>query len=59
MTMTISRLRTHWSAEEAHTVIEFIDALRDALLEDYGDDIAGMLREAQGKTMDPPDDIEF
>ena len=29
------------------------------LLEDYGDDIAVMPREAHSEPIDPPDDIEF
>lgn len=46
MAMKITRLYTHWEAAEAHTVIEFLDVLRDQLWEIYGDQIVGLLREA-------------
>ena len=31
MTMKITRLTTHWDPDEAHTIIEFLDRLRDEL----------------------------
>jgi hypothetical protein len=46
MTMKITPLYTHWEAAEAHTVIEFLDVLRDQLWEIYGDQIVDLLREA-------------
>jgi len=46
MTMKVTHLYTHWDAEQAHTVIAFIDELRDQLCEIYGDQIAEMLRAA-------------
>jgi hypothetical protein len=46
MAMKITRLYTHWEAAEAHTVIEFLDVLRDQLWELYGDQIVDLLREA-------------
>jgi len=46
MGMKITRLHTHWSAEEAHSVIEFLEVLRDQLWEIYGDTVVEMLREA-------------
>jgi len=49
MSMKITRLHTHWSAEEAHTVIEFLDVLRDQLWEIYGDTVVDMLHEASAK----------
>ena len=45
MAMKITRLYTHWEAAEAHTVIEFLDVLRDQLWELYGDQIVELLRE--------------
>jgi len=46
MAMKITRLYTHWEAAEAHTVIEFLDVLRDQLWELYADQIVDLLREA-------------
>lgn len=37
MTMKITRLTTYWNAEEALTVISFLDELRDLLCDVYGD----------------------
>jgi hypothetical protein len=48
MAMKITRLYTHWEAAEAHTVIAFLDVLRDQLWETHGDQIAELLREAAG-----------
>ncbi len=33
MTMQVTRLTTYWSIDEAATVIEILDSLRDALWE--------------------------
>lgn len=49
MSMKITRLHTHWSAEEAHTVIGFLDVLRDQLWEMYGDTVIDMLHEASAE----------
>lgn len=49
MSMKIIRLHTHWSAAEAHTVIEFLEVLRDQLWEIYGDTVVDMLREASAE----------
>ncbi len=46
MTMNVTRLTTYWSIDEAATVIEFLDILRDALWETYGEQITRMHREA-------------
>ena len=51
MTMKVTRLYTHWDAEQAHTVIAFIDELRDQLCEIYGDQIEEMLRAASSHTI--------
>ena len=45
MSLSITRLPTHWDADEAYTVIAFLDLLRDQLWETYGDDITTMLRD--------------
>jgi hypothetical protein len=62
--MRTHRLTTYLQAEEACTLIEFLDQLRDMLLEAYGDDITAMLQQAsaqqqqQREPMDLFDDEE-
>ncbi len=46
MTMKVTRLTTYWTIDEAATAIEFLDILRDALWETYGEQITTMHREA-------------
>jgi hypothetical protein len=44
--MNTTRLTTYWTTGEAATVIDFLDTLRDALWETYGEQITRMHREA-------------
>ncbi len=46
--MRTHRLTTYLLAEEACTLIEFLDQMRDMLLQAYGDDITAMLQQADG-----------
>ena len=46
MTLRVHKLATHLRADEAYTLIEFLDQLREVLMAAYGDEIADMLREA-------------
>lgn len=46
MSLFFTHLPTHWNADEAYTVIAFLDLLRDLLWDTYGDDITVMLRDA-------------
>ena len=46
MTMKVTRLTTYWTLDEAATAIDFLDRLRDALWETYGEQITTMHREA-------------
>ena len=46
MTMNVTRLTTYWNIDEAATAIEFLDILRDALWETYGEQITELHREA-------------
>ena len=46
MTVKITRVTTHWTADEADTVVAFLDELRDMLWESYGDQITEMRRAA-------------
>lgn len=55
--MRTHRLTTYLRAEEACTLIEFLDQVRDMLLETYGDDITAMLQQnsAQQHQCEPRD----
>ena len=55
MSMRIHKLATHLGPEDAFTLIEFLDQLRDVLIQAYGDDIGVMLRQASA----PPPSIEI
>lgn len=46
MSLSITPLPTHWDAEEAYTVIAFLDLLREQLWETYGNEITAMLQAA-------------
>ena len=65
MTMKITRLTTHWQAEQADTVIRFLDEIRTLLCETYGDQISEMhrreaeLQAQQNQTSDAEDNIDF
>jgi len=52
MTMRVNKIVTHLQPGEAYTLVEFLDQLRDVLMQTYGDDITTMLKEAsQDNTM--------
>ena len=55
--MRTHRLTTYLQAEEACSLIEFLDQVRDMLLETYGDDITTMLQQnsAQQHQCEPRD----
>ncbi len=57
--MKVTRLPTHWTAEEAHTVIEFLDILRDQLWETYGDRVIDMLHETSANQSQQEDQVAF
>lgn len=44
MSMKITRLYTYWDPDQAHTILEFLDRLRDQIWEIYGDEIVDLLR---------------
>jgi hypothetical protein len=46
MSMRTHRLTTYLQAEEACSLIEFLDQVREVLLQAYGDDIIAMLQQA-------------
>lgn len=45
MSMRIHTLVTHLRPDDAHTLIDFLDQLRAALMQTYGRDIEAMLQE--------------
>lgn len=46
MSMRVNTIITHLSPEEAITLIEFLDQVREVLMQTYGDNIKTMLQEA-------------
>jgi hypothetical protein len=46
MTMKVTHVTTYWTTDEAATAIDFLDSLREALWETYGEQITQMHREA-------------
>lgn len=44
MSMKVLRMQTHWDAGEAYAVLEVLDALREEIITQYGDEIIEMLR---------------
>lgn len=43
--MRLSMLKTHWTPEEAHTILIFLDELRDVICQNYGNDIVEHARQ--------------
>ncbi|MGB5253310.1 MAG: hypothetical protein WBN68_11350 [Sedimenticolaceae bacterium] len=59
MSLSITRLSTHWDTAEAYTVIAFLDVLRDQLWETYGEDITAMLHDASNATDEHQIELAF
>ena len=57
MSMRIHKLTTYMHAEEACSVIEFLDQVREVLLQAYGDDITAMLQQATTRHERGPRDL--
>lgn len=57
--MDTTRLTTYWTVDEAATIITFLDILRDALWETYGDQITKMLREDHDDRIRDTNQYEF
>jgi len=57
MSMRTHRLTTYLQAEEACTLIEFLDQVREVLLQAYGDDITTMLQQTSGQQQREPRDL--
>jgi len=58
MTMRVNILVTHLNADEAHTLIAFLDQLREVLMNTYGNDIATLWEDSSRDDFDydPPDE---
>ena len=59
MTMNVTRLTTYWTIDEAATAIDFLDTLREALWETYGEQITRMHREACDDRIRDTNQCEF
>lgn len=59
MTMNVTHLTTYWTIDEAATAIEFLDSLRDALWETYGEQITKMYRDAEDDRIRDTNQGEF
>ena len=46
MIMRVNKIVTHLQPGEAYTLVEFLDQLREVLMQTYGDDIVTILQEA-------------
>jgi hypothetical protein len=53
MSMRIHKLTTHLRPEDAYAIIEFLDKVREILMQSYGDEIRTMLQEASQRNPTP------
>lgn len=56
MTMRVSQITTHLRPEDAYTIIEFLDQLREMLMQTYGDEIVALLLETSQQPDERMDD---
>lgn len=54
MTMRFNQIVTHFQPEEALTIIEFLDQLREVLMNTYGNQIEQCLKEARSAQVTAP-----
>jgi hypothetical protein len=47
MSLRTLKMNSHLEPEEAYTLIEFLDQMRELLMQTYGEDIRVMLRQAR------------
>jgi hypothetical protein len=59
MSLSVTPLYTHWDADEAYLVIQFLDRLREQLIETYGDEIIDMLKATNTDPHDDSDQIKL
>jgi len=48
--MRLSQLRTHWTADDAHLILSFLDELKDVVWATYGAEIIEQQRKNQTTT---------
>ena len=58
MSMRVNTIITHLRPEEAMTLIEFLDQLREVLMQTYGDEVTAMLQDASQRAPQDRDDGE-
>jgi hypothetical protein len=56
MSMRVHRLVTHLQAEEAYTLVEFLDQIRAVLMQAYGEEITRMLQQTEARVSHDDDD---
>lgn len=56
MTMRVNQITTHLLPEDAYTIIEFLDQLREMLMQTYGDEIVALSQEASQQPDERMDD---
>ena len=59
MSMRVNTIVTHLRAEDAYTLVEFLDQLRAMLMHTYGDEIKVMLQEASQRELELPSQDEL
>jgi hypothetical protein len=59
MTMNVTRLTTYWRIDEAATIIDFLDTLREALWETYGEQITQVYHEGDDDRTQDTNQCEF
>lgn len=59
MSMRVQTIVTHLRAEDAYTLVEFLDQLRAMLMHTYGDEIKVMLQEASQRELELPSQDEL
>ncbi|MES3022379.1 MAG: hypothetical protein V4857_12440 [Pseudomonadota bacterium] len=62
MNMRVNTVITHLRAEDALTLIEFLEQLRDVLARTYGPDIMAMMQQVDAQreaAQAPDDDVPF
>ena len=57
--MKILKITTHWTPQEADAVYQFLDEFKEALWQQYGEDIVQMHKTIQDEWTDDHEDSEF
>lgn len=57
--MKILRITTHWTPEEADCVYQFLDELKEAIWEHYGEDIVQLYKTLQDEQQAGHEECDF